>query len=230
MNAFAPPETIEELQHRIDLIAGLTLGDLAQELNVAVPENLQVEKGWPGQLLEAYLGASAGNLPEPDFQLLGVELKTLPIDQNGKPLETTFVSVAQLTQSITQSAPTTWRESSIYKKLRHVLWVPIIAERHIPVPLRQIATPFLWQMDEQNEALLQRDWEELMELITFGHHDKINATYGEALQLRPKAADSSVRTQAFNQQGQPIQAPPKGFYLRTSFTKQILAKQFHISY
>jgi DNA mismatch repair protein MutH len=226
MNFSPPPKTIEELQQRIDLIAGLTLGDLAQELNVVVPENLQVEKGWPGQLLEAYLGASAGNLPEPDFQLLGVELKTLPISREGKPLETTFVSVA----SLTQSKPVTWRESSIYKKLRHVLWVPIIAERDIPVPLRQIATPFLWQMDEQQETTLQTDWEELMELITFGHHDKINATYGEALQLRPKAADSSVRTQAFNQQGQPIQAPPKGFYLRTSFTKQILAKQFQISY
>lgn len=225
MNFSPPPKTIEELQQRIDLIAGLTLGDLAQELNVVVPEDLKVEKGWPGQLLEAYLGASAGNLPEPDFQLLGVELKTLPISREGKPLETTFVSVAQLTQS----KPVTWRESSIYKKLKHVLWVPIIAERDIPVPLRQIATPFLWQMDEQNETLLKGDWEELMELITFGHHDKINATYGEALQLRPKAADSSVRTQAFNQSGQPIQAPPKGFYLRTSFTKQILNKQFQLN-
>ncbi|MBU2917132.1 MAG: DNA mismatch repair protein MutH [Psychrosphaera sp.] len=224
MNFSPPPATIEELQHRIDLIAGLTLGDLAGELNVVVPENLQVEKGWPGQLLEAYLGASAGNLPEPDFQLLGVELKTLPINRDGKPLETTFVSVAPLTQS----SPITWRESSIYKKLRHVLWVPIIAERNIPVPLRQIATPFLWQMDAQHESLLKNDWEELMELITFGHHDKISALHGEALQLRPKAADSSVRTQAFNQQGQPIQAPPKGFYLRTSFTKQILTKQFQL--
>lgn len=219
-----PPATIEELQHRIDLIAGLTLGDLAADLNVLVPENLQVEKGWTGQLLEAYLGASAGNLPEPDFQLLGIELKTLPINRDGKPLETTFVSVAQLTQS----APISWRESSIYKKLRHVLWVPIIAERDIPVPLRQIATPFLWQMDEHQEQLLQNDWEELMELITFGHHDKITALHGEALQLRPKAADSSVRTQAFNQLGKPIQAPPKGFYLRTSFTKQILTKQFQL--
>jgi DNA mismatch repair protein MutH len=225
MNFSPPPKTIEELQQRIDLIAGLTLGDLAQELNVLVPENLQVEKGWAGQLLEAYLGASAGNLPEPDFQILGVELKTLPINRDGKPLETTFVSVA----SLTQSKPVSWHESSIYKKLRHVLWVPIIAERDIPVPLRQIATPFLWQMDEQQETTLQTDWEELMELITFGHHDKINATHGEALQLRPKAADSSVRTQAFNQQGKPIQAPPKGFYLRTSFTKQILNKQFQLN-
>lgn len=225
MNFFPPPTTIEELQQRIDLIAGLTLGDLASELNVVVPENLQVEKGWPGQLLEAYLGASAGNLPEPDFQLLGVELKTLPINQQGKPLETTFVSVAPLVSD----TPVTWRASSVYKKLKHVLWVPIIAERNIAVPLRQIATPFLWQMDENTEALLQADWEELTELITFGHHDKISAVHGEALQLRPKAADSSVRTQAFDQKGQIIQAPPKGFYLRTSFTKQILNKQFQLS-
>lgn len=224
MNLPKPPKTIEELQHRIDAIAGLTLGEIAGELGVVVPENLLVEKGWPGQLIEAYLGATAGNLPEPDFQELGVELKTVPINQNGKPLETTFVSVAPLLLPAGQ----TWRDSVVYKKLRHVLWVPIIAERQIPVPERTVAMPFLWQMDEATESILSQDWLELTDMIVLGQHDQINATYGQYLQLRPKAADSSIRTAAIGKDGAPTQAPPKGFYLRTQFTQALFTQQFKL--
>lgn len=218
------PTTIEQLSDRIECMAGMTVGEIAQELSVLVPENLQTEKGWTGQLIEAFLGATAGNLPEPDFQHLGIELKTIPIDASGKPLETTFVCFAPLSGDI----GTYWRDSTVYKKLHHVLWVPIIAERHIPVYLRQIAMPFLWQMDHQQETLLQQDWQELTDLITFGHHDQISAKHGEALQLRPKAADSSVRTNAYDDKGNPTLAPPKGFYLRTQFTAGLLKQQFKL--
>lgn len=224
MNLPKPPKTIEELQNRIDAMAGLTLGELAAELNVLVPENLLVEKGWPGQLLEAYLGATAGNLPEPDFQTLGIELKTVPITQSGKPLETTFVSVAPLLLPAGQ----TWRTSVVYKKLKHVLWVPIIAERHIPIQDRVVAMPFLWEMDKTSEQILEQDWLELTDLIVLGRHDQIDATHGQYLQLRPKAADSSVRTAAVGQDGAPTQAPPKGFYLRTQFTKTLFKQQFQL--
>lgn len=220
----APPTTIQELESRIDLIAGQTLGEIANELMVNVPDNLQIEKGWGGQLIEAYLGASAGNLPEPDFQHLDIELKTIPIDASGKPLETTFVCVAPL---IGQTG-ITWRTSTVYKKLKHVLWVPVIANREIPISERCIASPFLWKMTQRQEQVLQQDWEELTEMIQFGYHDQISAHRGEAMQLRPKAADSSVRTSAYDRDGKPSEAPPKGFYLRTSFTKELLKQQFDL--
>jgi DNA mismatch repair protein MutH len=218
------PKTIEQLQSRIDLIAGRTLGDVADELEVQVPKNLLVEKGWQGQLIEAFLGATAGNLSEPDFQHLGIELKTIPIDENGKPLETTFVCVAPLIMK----PGLTWRDSGVYKKLKHVLWVPVIAERSIPIPHRTIAMPFLWEMSADIESVFSNDWHELTELIVMGEHDKINATKGDILQLRPKAADSSVRTAAIGQDGQPTQAPPKGFYIRTQFTHDLLKSQFNL--
>ena len=224
MNFSSPPTNLEQLTERMEFMAGLTLGEIAEELQVQVPESLVVEKGWAGQLIEAYLGASAGNLPEPDFQHLGIELKTIPISSEGKPFETTFVCVAPLTQTLGE----TWRTSSVYKKLRHVLWVPIVSDKEIPIPYRQVATPFLWQMTPEQEAIFESDWNELTELIVMGHHDKISAKHGEILQLRPKAADSSVRSTGFDQQGRPVQAPPKGFYIRTSFTRQLLQSQFQL--
>ena len=51
-------------------------------------------------LLETALGATAGSKAEQDFSHLGIELKTLPINAEGFPLETTFVSLAPLVQKL----------------------------------------------------------------------------------------------------------------------------------
>jgi len=64
--------------------------------------------------------------------------------------------------------------------------------------------------------------EDLMELIAFGRFSEIDARHGEVLQLRPKGKNSQVLTDAVNQHGEPIQTLPLGFYLRKSFTREIL--------
>ena len=48
------------------------------------------------------------------------------------------------------------------------------------------------------------------------------------LQLRPKGRNSKALANAINEQGQPIQSLPLGFYLRKQFTRQIL-QQFLIA-
>ncbi|WP_312721672.1 MutH/Sau3AI family endonuclease, partial [Escherichia sp. AM3] len=78
-------------------LAGYSLGELAVMAGLTIPNDLKRDKGWIGVLLERWLGASAGSKPEQDFAALGVELKTIPIDSQGRPLETTFVCVAPLT-------------------------------------------------------------------------------------------------------------------------------------
>ncbi|MDF4951987.1 MutH/Sau3AI family endonuclease, partial [Vibrio parahaemolyticus] len=91
------PQTEAELLERAHDMAGLSFAELAAEANMIVPENLKRDKGWVGQLLEWHLGAPAGSKPQQDFAKLGIELKSIPISYSGKPLETTFVSVAPLT-------------------------------------------------------------------------------------------------------------------------------------
>lgn len=76
-----PPTTEQELIDRCQNLAGKTLGMIALELGVAVPNDLSHHKGWVGNLLEQYLGADAGNKAEPDFVGLGIEMKTLPLDR-----------------------------------------------------------------------------------------------------------------------------------------------------
>ena len=98
MQSIQPPQSSpssrEELMQRAEKLSGLTLGDLARAANIAIPANFKTQKGWTGQLIELWLGASAGSKPEQDFPELGVELKTLPLSYDNKPLETTYVCFA----------------------------------------------------------------------------------------------------------------------------------------
>lgn len=216
LTAFSASEA--ELLAKAQWIAGFTLGDIAQMLNIAVPPDLRRDKGWVGQLIETALGAKAGSKPEQDFAHLGIELKTIPINRHGLPLETTFVSLAPLADN----HGITWQTSHVRHKLQKVLWIPIQGERHIPLAERHIGQPVLWSPSPIQERQLQADWEELMEYIVFGRLNEINATIGEVLHLRPKGRNNQALTQAVDFHGKPTQSLPLGFYLRKAFTAEIL--------
>jgi DNA mismatch repair protein MutH len=217
-----PPSSIEELMQRARALAGLTLGDLAGAANIEIPVNFKTHKGWTGQLIELCLGATAGSKPEQDFPELGVELKTLPLSYENKPLETTYVCYAPLTHN----TGVNWKNCNVRNKLQCVLWLPIQGEREIPPRERIVGFPILWNPTAQQDAQLQHDWEELMDMISLGQVERIDATVGSYLQLRPKAANGSVVTDAIGEDGQLIKTRPRGFYLRKNFTQHILETAF----
>ena len=212
------PQTLEQLLSQAQSIAGLTFGELADELHIPVPLDLKRDKGWVGMLLERALGATAGSKAEQDFSHLGVELKTLPINAEGYPLETTFVSLAPLVQN----SGVKWENSHVRHKLSCVLWMPIEGSRHIPLRERHIGAPILWKPTAEQERQLKQDWEELMDLIVLGKLEQITARIGEVMQLRPKGANSRAVTKGIGKNGEIIDTLPLGFYLRKEFTAQIL--------
>lgn len=212
------PQTLEQLLSQSQSIAGLTFGELADELHIPVPPDLKRDKGWVGMLLERALGATAGSKAEQDFSHLGVELKTLPINAEGYPLETTFVSLAPLVQN----SGVKWENSHVRHKLSCVLWMPIEGSRHIPLRERHIGAPILWKPTAEQERQLKQDWEELMDLIVLGKLDQITARIGEVMQLRPKGANSRSITKGIGRNGEVIETLPLGFYLRKAFTAGIL--------
>ena len=213
-----PPKDLQELQLRCQQLAGQSLGCLAKELDLNTPADLLHAKGWVGQLLEAYLGANSSSKALPDFADLGIELKTIPINHQGKPLESTYVCTVQ-----TNNSALTWQDSWVYNKLKHVLWVPIISSADLAITDRMITTPFFWQMDQQIEDTLRTDWEELMEMLQLGHAKNLSAKFGTYLHIRPKAANNSVLVDYTDADGHATKIVPKGFYLRADFTRMILA-------
>ncbi len=216
------PRSEQELIERAMDIAGVTFAELAEEAGMPVPPDLRRDKGWVGQLLEWHLGATAGSKPQQDFEQLGIELKTIPISYSGKPLETTFVCVAPLMGV----HGLRWENSHVRNKLSRVLWIPVEGERELPLAERRVGSPLIWSPTAEEERQLKTDWEELMEMIVIGQVEQITARHGEVLQLRPKAANSRVLTEAYGASGKPIKTLPRGFYLRTQFTAKILEQNF----
>lgn len=221
MPHITPPRDETELLARARRLAGRMLGELAGELGVAVPTDLRRHKGWVGQLIEQALGASAGSLAAPDFEAIGVELKTLPVDGRGLPRESTYVCTVPL-----EAAGEDWEHSWLRRKLARVLWLPVQAEKDVGLPQRRIGSALLWSPAPEEEVLLRRDWEELTERILLGELEQISARHGEVLQIRPKAADSRVLRHAVGADGERVLTNPRGYYLRATFTAAILRRHF----
>ena len=199
----SPPVSEAQLLQQAQRLAGYSLGELAVMAGLTIPNDLKRDKGWIGVAL-------------------GVELKTIPIDSQGRPLETTFVCVAPLTGN----SGVTWETSHVRHKLKRVLWVPVEGDRQIPLAERRVGAPLLWSPNEEEERQLSQDWEELMDMIVLGQVERITARHGEVLQLRPKAANSKALTEAVGAQGEPILTLPRGFYLKKNFTGALLARHF----
>ena len=222
MSVVSPPKSKEQLLKRARQLAGLTLADLAIKFNQTIPKDTRHAKGWIGQLIETTLGATASSLAEPDFQLIGIELKTLPLTSSGKPKESTYVCTVPLTNLHEQN----WQTSWLKRKLQRVLWLPIEADKRIPLASRHIGNAILWSPDEDEATQLQQDWEELMELVCLGKLDQITSHMGRYLQIRPKGANAKSLTTTLDEEGNTIQTLPRGFYLRPEFTQKIIQTNY----
>lgn len=218
----SPPRSESELIERAIAIAGLNIGDLATQYDVPIPKNSTRAKGFAGQLLEMALGANAGSLPEPDFRLIGVELKTIPVSLQGKPLESTYVCTVDLEHERDPD----WEQSVVRHKLSRVLWLPIITAPGLAPAERRIGTAVLWSPSPTEHALLRDDFNELMDFIVLGAIDNLSAHHGQCLQIRPKAADSRARRWGVNEHGVRVKTLPRGFYLRPDFTAAILQRSY----
>lgn len=222
MDTEQPSQTVihgrEELLRRARLLTGCTLGELAQRYGITLASSPIHSKGQIGELFEHALNATAGNAPIPDFPELGVELKTIPLQANRSPIESTFVCSISLKNVEHEE----WKTSRVRAKLSCILWVPIESTKKIPIEERRVLSPLLWSPSPEQEAILKADFEELMGYLGSGHAEEISAHLGRWLQVRPKAANSRVRVTTWARDGEPVWIVPCGFYLRTAFTKLIL--------
>lgn len=217
MTGVSPPADRDELLARARALAGRTLGEIAAEVGAPLAGGLRA-KGKIGGALERALGASAGSADVPDFPALGVELKTIPVDLLERPRESTFVCALSLADADRQE----WATSRVRRKLASVLWVPILAAPGVRTEDRRVLAPLLWRPSAAQEEVLAGDFADIMGLVGAGRVEQLDARLGRWLQARPKAAHGRVRTRAYAREGEPIEALPRGFYLRATFTGAIL--------
>ncbi len=106
--------------------------------------------------MERALGATAASRAEPDFPDLGVELKTLPVDEAGHCLESTFVCTAEVGDSADARGG---RGAASGRRFATCSGFPSRGRATLPVAERRIGAPFFWQPGGDEEAALRADWE-----------------------------------------------------------------------
>ena len=199
-------------------LAGYTLAELAVALDVGLPAAPRRDKGFIGRIAERALGLGASPLTAADFAELGVELKTLPVTASLRPKESSFVCYV----SHQQLRETSWADSRVALKLARVLFLPIESGEELAFGQRRVGRAFLWSPSDEQLRVLQEDYAELASRVVDGHAEALDARVGRVLQLRPKAARGNVRVRVVDGDGVPWRLQPKAFYLRASFTEQLV--------
>lgn len=212
------PRTLAALAEAAGALENQSVATLARRHGLALPASARSGKGFVGVLMERVLGADGGSLPRPDFDALGVELKTVPVNAQGRPRESTYVCVAPTGPS----HPRRFEDSLVCLKLRRVLFLPVLTSPDHSLGESIVRRPVLWEADGASLDRIARDWCELTELLATGSGDVISGTMGEVLQLRPKAAHGRDLHPGFDDDGAPAERLPLGFYLRARFVAAIL--------
>ena len=208
------------LAHARALI-GVEIGTLADALGLPVPVGRVRTKGWSGQVIEHELGVAVGGARGPDFETLGIELKTVPVTPALVPLESTAVCQIDPIAIAGES----WETSYVRAKLAHVLFVALaVPPGTRSVADRRVAAVRLWAPAPDEEAALRADFELFVRAyFRRGRANEITGHLGAVLQVRPKGRDSSDLRDAYDAAGNPTRIGKSGFYLRPGFVARILA-------
>ena len=216
----SPPRTEADLLARARALVGHSLFEIACALRApGDPEGGLHGKGQAGALLEAALGAPVTSGATHDFPDLRVELKTVPLQPNGMPRESTYVCHFALAEARTLAWDTSWARS----KLQRVLFVTT-SDSKTPWAERLVLGATFWTPDAEEEARLRADFEDLVGLAAQGRVDELVASRGVVMQVRPKAAHGGVRTTLTTDAGELVATVPRGFYLRARFVAAVLRR------
>jgi DNA mismatch repair protein MutH len=218
-----PAADLEALLAHARALIGVELGDLADGLGLPVPVGRVRTKGWSGQVLEHELGVAGSGARGPDFAALGVELKTVPVDETGAPLESTAVCQIDPIAIAGES----WETSYVRRKLACVLFVALqVPSGAFSIGERRVAAVRLWSPSADEDRALREDFELFVRgYFRRGRAGEITGHLGEVMQVRPKGRDAADLRDGYDPEGRPTRVGKCGFYLRPAFVARILGQR-----
>jgi DNA mismatch repair protein MutH len=224
-NSDAPIEVqLARLLAHAHALVGVELGEVAERLDLGVPTagaERARSKGWVGQIIERELGVESDGGSGPDFAALGIELKTVPVNERQIPRESTAICQIDPIAIAGES----WETSTVRHKLDRVLFVAVqwpAAAAH-GLSERRVSAVRLWSPDRRQERLLCADFELFVrEYFRRGRATAITGHLGRALQVRPKGKNAADLRDGYDENGQPTRVGRMGFYLRPAFVGAIL--------
>lgn len=211
-----------EAKKAIDKLAYIPFKDYLQP---AVFEDtmLKLNKGRAGQLLELTIGLQLSNTTL-DFE--DGELKTNKCDSTGKPLETMFITQ---TSSIIDEilAGKDFYQSKLYKKLQHLLYVPISkdgpqSEWMYLSPIEvDLSVPKYETLAKQLELDYYSISEQFNQMLQVSPSSTLHTANGTFIQVRTKDSKPyrPIYSEIYNRN---ISDKNRAFYFKKEFMKYIV--------
>ena len=201
---------------------GVPFSELASAHGIDLSKPGANQKGIAGRLVEAVLGKAPDAKAEADLSYFGLEIKTIPIDLALTPREMTKVTMLNYVDVYDQP----WEHSTVYHKLRNILFVPIV-KRTVATPLEwYIRDPFVWMPSIAVERQLREDYESIRSLVRAGKFDEISSKKppeGQGVYLIANTAGKDAKDfVSFSLGGAKTKARRRAFMMRKDLTERIL--------
>jgi DNA mismatch repair endonuclease MutH len=192
---------------------GKTIRDLAAMLGTSVGR----DKSASARVIRRLLGQKAhGRLGE--FERFGVELKTVPIDRKGRPVES--MSFPSFIHEELQYE--TWPDSDLLGRLNRILIVPIQRSKGQDQGEGVVQRAFFWSPPESDLVEISLEWDRYRQLISSGlarHLPKASET--KYIHVRPKARNARDRDLAPGG----FDVIRKCFWLNSDYVESIIREQ-----
>ena len=159
-----------EARQALDPAVGVPFNVLAESLGIPLPSDPRKRKAVGGEIAETLLEIAKNSIPKADLQALGTEVKTISLNTLSRPREMTKICAFNVE---TAAREPDFRRSTVFKKLRSILFIPIMKADNTRPDFWYLRPPFLWlPTEEQLDALevdyrriqglaVRRDWSEL---------------------------------------------------------------------
>ena len=151
-----------------------------------------------------------------EFARYGIEVKTVPVDAQGKIVEAMSFPAFHHEELIYE----TWEASDLLGRLNRLLIVPVHRSKGASLATTRLGKPLLWSPAQEELVGIQAEWERFRHLIEIGQaRDLPKASETTYIHVRPKARDASDRDNAPGG----VDVIKKCFWLNQSYVGRILA-------
>jgi len=144
-----------EVRQALDPVVGVPFADLAPVLGFKFVNDAQRRKAIGGDIVETILEIAKNSIPRPDLESLGTEVKTISLNTLSRPRD--WTKIHAFNRERTASEPR-FRYSSVYDKLRSILFVPVMKADKTRPDFWYFRPPFLWLPTEDQLTRMEEDY------------------------------------------------------------------------
>ena len=198
-----------------------------QTLNEAIPNYENTFNGGRGSfglILETgYFGLERNNESRPDFEEVGIELKSTPLKRlrNGdlRAKERISLSMIDYNELAYERGPLS--ATSFWTKIKRMLLVFYEYSRDLGVLEYPVRIVRLWEFPEEDRLVLAKDWERIKSYVDKGEAHLLSEGLTNYLGAATKGASSSdLTTQPYSRE----KAMRRAFSLKPTYVNQIIRR------